>query len=545
MVPMKPSADGTCGIPTRVDQQGNGWARSARLAGILVIAALPRIWAAVVDQGIFWPDEIFQSLEPAHRFAFGYGFISWEFQDGARSWLFPGALGLFWKLLALLGVSGAPTLVVSAKLVMAAWALVGVYALMRIGETLGGAEALVLCGVLGAVFPPSIVYGSRCMSEMASGPLCAVAVLLALDRGRCKLVIAGCLAALAIYLRYQNGIITVALLGWLLAQRRRSDALCYAAAVAVTGLAGGFLDLFTWGAPFHSFVTYVRFNLVEGRSADFGVEPLTYYVQVFWSAVGVSSLALAIGLVACVGRATGLLVIVLVYVLAHTLVAHKEFRFMMPIVPLMLALSGVGLAACVGRFLTMPMAGLAAASKHTRRARGRPDKRRRGAGKQSREYDPAPSQVRRAIWVIAALLAAAMGWHTARASFEDFGQRHGPFSGPQPLWHRYEAVNRLLWAAGERPDVCGLGLIGYGPIWTGGYTYFHRDVPVLWATPGEAFARPGLGAVGASANYLLTPVDLPLPEDYTTIETIDEAKLGRRSGPCAAPPDSYTRLFPK
>ena len=138
-----------------------------------------------------------------------------------------------------------------------------------------------------------------------------------------------------------------------------------------------------------------------------------------------------------------------------------------------------------------------------------------------------------------------MGWNTARASFDDFGQRHGLLSGPQPLWHTGEAVNRLLWAVGEQPDLCGLALVGYGPIWTGGYTYLHRDVPILWETPVEAFAQPGLGAVGASTNYVLTGAQIPLPEGYATVEIIGEAKLARRSGPCAAPPDSYTRLFPK
>lgn len=405
------------------------YGRSARIGAILVVAAIPRIWAAVWDQGIFWPDEIFQSLEPAHRFAFGYGFVAWEFQDGARSWLFPGVLGVLWKFLAWLGVSGAPTLVVAAKLAMVALALVGIYASMRIGEKLVGAEAAVLCGVLGAMFPPSIVYGSRCMSEMASGPLCVVAALLALDRDRTKLVAAGCLAGLAIYLRYQNGIITLALLGWLLAQRRRSDALYYAVGAAVTGLAAGFLDLLTWGAPFHSFLTYVRFNLIEGGSANFGVEPLAYYAEVFPSAVGVSIFALAIGLSECVRRATGLLVVVLLYVLAHTLVAHKEFRFMMPIVPLMLALSGAGLAVFIGRFLTMPKASLAA-STQTSYARSQPDTHRRGAGKESQESDPAPSEVRKTVWVVAGVLAAAMGWSTVHASFDDFGQRYGPLCGP-------------------------------------------------------------------------------------------------------------------
>ena len=100
-------------------------AGAARIGAILAIAAVPRIWAAVRDQGIFWPDEIFQSTEQAHRFAFGYGFVSWEFQEGARSWLFPGLLGLFWKGVAALGFGTAPALMISVKLLMAALGLAG------------------------------------------------------------------------------------------------------------------------------------------------------------------------------------------------------------------------------------------------------------------------------------------------------------------------------------------------------------------------------------------------------------------------------------
>jgi phosphatidylinositol glycan class B len=512
-------------------------ARWLLFGGILFVAALPRIWAAVWDQGIFWPDEIFQTLEQAHRFAFGYGFVPWEFQDGARSWLLPGSLGLWWKLLAAFGVSRAPTLVIAAKLLMVVVALAGIYGSMRLAERLGGREAAVLCGVLAALFPPAIVYGSRCMTEMASGPLCVFAALLALDTERWKLVLAGGLAALAIYLRYQNGIITAGLFGWLLAARRRRAALAYAAGAVVVGLAGGFLDLWTWGAPFHSFVTYLRFNLIEGRSADFGVEPFAYYATVPWSAVGVSILAVAVGLWECARRAAGFLVIVLAYVFAHMLVGHKELRFMMPVVPLMLALSGVGLAIFIDRFHRAP------APARTRRTRGA--QRRRDAAAQSVAGTASPFGVRATVWLVAGVLALGMSWRTARASFEDFGEHHPPFAGTEPLWHTFEAANRLLWVAGERPDICGLGLIGYGPVWTGGYSYLHRDVPIVWATPGEALASPGLGDVGAAANYVLAPTEIGLPPAYVLVDTIGEAKLARRSGSCAPPPAAYSRRLPK
>jgi len=138
-----------------------------------------------------------------------------------------------------------------------------------------------------------------------------------------------------------------------------------------------------------------------------------------------------------------------------------------------------------------------------------------------------------------------MGWHTTQVSFADFGQQREPFAGSQPLWHRQEAANRLLWVAGRQSDLCGLLLVGYGPVWTGGYAYLHQDVPILWATPREALASPRLGALGASANYVLTRAEISLPEEYATVETIGEAKLARRLGGCVAPPDSFSRLLPK
>jgi hypothetical protein len=90
-----------------------------------------------------------------------------------------------------------------------------------------------------------------------------------------------------------------------------------------------------------------------------------------------------------------------------------------------------------------------------------------------------------------------------------------------------------------------LGLVGYGPVWTGGYAYLHRDVPILWATPEEALAQEHLGALGASTNYVLTRTELTLPMEYETVATVGEAKLARRAGECAPPPEWYTRLFPK
>ena len=82
-----------------------------RLAILLVLATLQRLWLAWFDHGTNHPDEIFQMLEPAHRFVYGFGIQAWEFRDGARSWFLPGIVALLWKGLATLGLSDPLTVV--------------------------------------------------------------------------------------------------------------------------------------------------------------------------------------------------------------------------------------------------------------------------------------------------------------------------------------------------------------------------------------------------------------------------------------------------
>ena len=73
-----------------------------RLAQVLLLLGVAgggalRVWLALTDDGIYWPDEIYQSLEPAHRLVFGYGLQAWEFIDGARNWVLPGLVAALLK----------------------------------------------------------------------------------------------------------------------------------------------------------------------------------------------------------------------------------------------------------------------------------------------------------------------------------------------------------------------------------------------------------------------------------------------------------------
>ena len=74
--------------------------------GVLVaLAILLRLQPILVEPSAVWPDEIFQTSEPAHRLVFGSGLVAWEFQLGVRSWLLPGIIAGLMELSRIIGDS--------------------------------------------------------------------------------------------------------------------------------------------------------------------------------------------------------------------------------------------------------------------------------------------------------------------------------------------------------------------------------------------------------------------------------------------------------
>lgn len=479
---------------------------------LLALAATPRAALAWMDHGVFYPDEIHQSLEPAHWVAFGYGFRAWEFHSGARSWLFPGMLGGLWKMADVLGASQGATLVLLAKLAMVALALATALAGMRLATCLGGQGSGVMAGVLLALFPASLVFSGRAMSEMVSAPLLAWATLWVLTREGRTHAAAGVLAGVATVLRCQNGVLAVMLAMVLAIRHRRLELRWFALGFGGALLAGGLVDLFTWGRFWQSWRVYVQFNLIESKATAYGTAPSWYYAETLATSTGRTVWLLALGLALAWRRCRALLLLVASFVMVHALVPHKELRFIMPVVPLLLTAAAIGLmdgvtwccaAACAeGRSLAPRRAALASATA-------------------------------------LAILCCAMGISmTARArtlTFDQMGQ-HEPMLGPHVVWHWNEPLNRLLWDVGQREDLCGLAFVGYVPAWTGGYAYLHRRVPLTNLALDPLLERQAVGAAGQWTNYVIAPEGITMPSDYRQVRAIDGARLLRRSGECAPLP---------
>ncbi|MGQ0505113.1 MAG: hypothetical protein ACT4TC_07300, partial [Myxococcaceae bacterium] len=68
-----------------------------------------------------------------------------------------------------------------------------------------------------------------------------------------------------------------------------------------------------------------------------------------------------------------------------------------------------------------------------------------------------------------------------------FGQL-GQYEGDRPndsAFDDHGSVNRMLLAAFDRPDLCGIKVEATHLAWAGGYSYLHRNVP-LYPSSGPA-----------------------------------------------------------
>lgn len=408
------------------------------LGGSLLVGAALRLWLAFNDDGIYWPDEIYQSLEPAHRLVFGYGLVAWEFIDGARNWALPGLVAAVMKLASIFsseprGYLGAVRVFFCAISLATA---VGIFRLARAFEASTFSSAVGAALFLGGA--PFIYFAPRAMSETASAlpVVIGLALLQPKDARLRTQVLGAALLGLAVFLRLHSAVFCAGAFVMLAAQRRWRAALGVGATFAVAAILFGLLDRLTWGSWFHSAIKYLEFNVVEGRSAQWGTAAFTYYARVLWTALGPAwpvSVALA-----CLAwkRAPGLLGMAVAFFALHSLVPHKELRFLLPALPVLFAAAAVGLDTL-----------------------------------KSPAFSPA------AAVTLLSVAYSAITFHSL--TFGDLGQ----YEDSKPLASAYDdfgAVNRLLLAARHRADLCGINIEPVHLAWTGGATYLHKNVPIYW-----------------------------------------------------------------
>ena len=326
---------------------------------ILALGLGLRVYAAVSHLDISHPDEHFQTLEPASHVVYGFGWLSWEWTTGTRSWLVPA---LYMPLLAIfkvLGFSGGVAPIVGCRVLMAVLSTFTLYQFLDLLKDSAFKRGVSLIALSVFVLSPAcIAWSAMTLSDLWAMIFfwCALPwVLRAIDSNR-HLVIAGALLGVSFLMRIQMILFPVGMVLVLMFRRPRPWTLIAKVAggyVAVV-LFQGALDWATWGKPFHSVITNIQKNLFEHVASFYGVSP---YYEYFMSvprqmgAVLIGLILVVAALAAVLRRARfrerdALIVIpAVLYVLVHSAIAHKEIRFMFPVVPVFFYLFAWGLNA--------------------------------------------------------------------------------------------------------------------------------------------------------------------------------------------------------
>jgi phosphatidylinositol glycan class B len=465
------------------------------LAVLVAMAIILRLVPIIVVPSVNWWDEVFQSTEQAHRLVYGYGLVPWEFQLGARSWLLPGVIAGLLELARLIG-DGPDYYLPLIATVFAALAAAPVYCCFQWCRRRYGLTGAFVGAAVVAIAPELVYFGARALSEVIAAHLLMIAFYL-LEPGykvdsRRRIAAAAALFALACLLRIQLAPVAAVMALWPSEAGWRHLLPLAAGGLAVLAL-GGLLDALTLGYPFASIWRYVLYNVHYGVSSYFGTEPWDFYLLGefgLWG--GISTVVL---LAAGFGgwRMPALLAGTVVIVAVHSIIAHKEYRFIYPAVLLVTIMVGMGFARL--------------SQEGARILRDRAVASRAG---------PACAVLLLGYWVI----AAAHVW-----------------TGETMVSLRLRVHDNLAAASftARMPALCGLGLYGVkGQDWAryGGYTMLHRPVPLFWPEDERE-----LKAAAPAFNVLLyTSESAPAELGYQTIACFGKTCVARRPGSCAAMP---------
>jgi phosphatidylinositol glycan class B len=465
------------------------------LAVLVALALLLRLQPILVEPSAVWPDEIFQTSEPAHRLVFGSGLVAWEFQLGVRSWILPGIIAGLMELSRIIGDGPDYYLPVTA-VGFAALAATPVVCCFLWCRPLFGVTGALLAGLAVAIAAEPVYFGARTLSETVAGHLLVVALWVVepgyLVISRRRLFIGGVLLGLVLVTRVQLAPALAVAMLWTNWRADRGRLAATFAGVAAILAAAGVLDTLTLGYPLASISRYVLYNISYGVSSTFGVEPWPYYLLGeldVWGGAGATMLMLA-----AIGawRLPLLLLVAIVILGVHLGIAHKEYRFIYPAIVPFTVLAGVGLAQMaswgrewlIGR--SMPVTAATAAS--------------------------------------AALAAAWWGLASLQV-----------WNGATLTAHRHWMHDSLAAASfvAHGPAPCGVGLYGLGDDWKayGGYTYFHRPAPMYWPRDEAALA-----AEVGSFDTLLYTKPPPASLGFATAHCIGEVCIAHRAGGCRTLP---------
>ncbi|KAK0055400.1 GPI mannosyltransferase 3 [Biomphalaria pfeifferi] len=263
---------------------------------------------ALLLQTQYVPDEYWQSLEVAHKMVFGYGYLTWEWREGLRGYSYPLLFAFFFKVLSVFGLDSRMMLVKIPRLIQGVIAAYGDLQLYKLSAKLGGrstAQWTLICQLLSWF---TIYCCTRTLSNSTETSLVIAALSYfplpdypSKPGDLHKFLL---LAALSVIVRPTAALIWMLLCSWHLQRLHGSFMFARVLGIYITVGVSTFAASFVIDRIWYERWTCVQlnfllFNVIKGGANIYGVHP--------W----------------------------------HCFLPHKEFRFVLPALPLAMHYCGV------------------------------------------------------------------------------------------------------------------------------------------------------------------------------------------------------------
>ncbi|XP_078443491.1 alg9-like mannosyltransferase family isoform X2 [Wolffia australiana] len=318
------------------------------------LCLLFRIVNSLLVQTYFNPDEHWQALEVAHRVAFGYGHLTWEWKEGIRSYLHPMVFLLLYKILYFLHLDDVPWVMIkSPRLLQSFFASFGdlyVYKLSYLLFNKSVAQWTLFCQLtcwfmffciprtlsnsLETVLTVVSVFYWSC-NDSSSGTACSSSRKLALFISAVTCIIRPTSAITWIYLGIWE---------FVMAKDRFRFFLFEVIPIGALGLAiGCAIDWLMYGSLVLVPLNFLKFNLLSSGGDYYGTHKWHWYFSQGFPAMLFTFLPFSLmGVIQSKKwKLSGLILWVLG---VYSILGHKEFRFVLPVLPLALVFSGYFLA---------------------------------------------------------------------------------------------------------------------------------------------------------------------------------------------------------
>ncbi|KAF9613725.1 hypothetical protein IFM89_010167 [Coptis chinensis] len=319
---------------------------------VFTLCLIFRMVNALLVQTYFNPDEHWQALEVAHRVAFGYGHLTWEWSKGIRSYLHPMLFVLLYRLLAFFRLDTPFFMRHAPRLLQSIFSAVGDCYLYLFSREIFG-ERVALWTLFSQLANWFMIF---CFTRTLSNSLETVLTLIGLyywplfrkssrnaNLGSRKWGLA--VAALACAIRPTSAItwLYVGLLEFYETRDRLRFIFLEVTPIGVMVLAlTSLLDRWMYKSWTFVPLNFLRFNFLSSGGDYYGTHKWHWYFTQGFTVMLFTFLPFSISGIfqSKQWKLFGLMAWVLGL---YSVLGHKEFRFVLPVLPIALMFSGYSL----------------------------------------------------------------------------------------------------------------------------------------------------------------------------------------------------------